>query len=167
MILFGLAAISSIVPAVSNSPPRTPGPGPKSTIVSAASMVSSSCSTTMRVLPRSRSRSSEASNCALSRGCKPIEGSSRTYKTPTKPAPIWLANRMRCDSPPDKVGAVRSSERYESPTSSKNFSRARTSLMASPPMVICSLVKSKLLKKSAQRSSESREQSPIASHGLD
>ena len=36
------------------SPPRTPGPGPKSMRWSAARIVSSSCSTTTTVLPRSR-----------------------------------------------------------------------------------------------------------------
>ena len=37
-------------------PPCSPAPGPMSTAQSATRMVSSSCSTTMRVLPRSRSR---------------------------------------------------------------------------------------------------------------
>ena len=42
-------------PLATTSPPRTPGPGPKSTMWSAARIVSSSCSTTTTVLPRSRS----------------------------------------------------------------------------------------------------------------
>ena len=50
----GHAIISSSVPEQTTSPPLTPAPGPKSTIQSAARMVSSSCSTTSKVLPRSR-----------------------------------------------------------------------------------------------------------------
>ena len=53
--LLGALAISSSEPIATTSPPRTPGPGPKSTIVSAARIVSSSCSTTTTVLPLSRS----------------------------------------------------------------------------------------------------------------
>ena len=41
-------------PECTTSPPLTPAPGPMSTIQSAVRMVSSSCSTTIRVLPRSR-----------------------------------------------------------------------------------------------------------------
>src|SRR5579885_623799 len=59
-------------------------------------IASSSCSTTMTVLPRSRSRVSVPSSRRLSRWCKPMDGSSSTYMTPTSPAPIWLASRMRC-----------------------------------------------------------------------
>ena len=32
---------------------------------------------------------------SLSRWCNPIDGSSRMYITPTRPAPIWLASRIR------------------------------------------------------------------------
>ena len=35
------------------------------------------------------------SSRALSRGCRPIVGSSSTYSTPVRPLPIWLARRMR------------------------------------------------------------------------
>jgi hypothetical protein len=48
----------------------------------------SSCSTTMTVLPRSRSCSSVARSRALSRWCRPIDGSSRMYSTPTSREPI-------------------------------------------------------------------------------
>ncbi len=113
------------------SPPRTPGPGPKSMIVSAASIVSSSCSTTTTVLPRSRNWASVASSRSLSRGCRPIEGSSKMYSTPTRPQPICPARRMRCDSPPDRVGAVRARVRYSSPTLSKKPSRPRISFSTS------------------------------------
>ena len=42
-------------------------------------------------------------NFLLSLWCKPIEGSSRTYKTPVNPEPICEAKRILCASPPDKV----------------------------------------------------------------
>ena len=45
---------------------------------------------------------------ALSRWCRPIEGSSSTYITPVRPEPIWLARRMRCASPPESESAERS-----------------------------------------------------------
>jgi hypothetical protein len=41
----------------------------------------------------------------LSRWCSPMDGSSSTYRTPTRPDPIWVASRMRCASPPDRVAA--------------------------------------------------------------
>jgi hypothetical protein len=66
------------VPACTTWPPASPAPGPRSTTKSAASMVSWSCSTTMTVLPKSRSRRSVSSSRALSRWWSPIDGSSRT-----------------------------------------------------------------------------------------
>ncbi len=45
---------------------------------------------------------------SLSRACNPIEGSSRTYKTPRRREPICVARRMRCASPPESVAAERS-----------------------------------------------------------
>ena len=65
-------------PVATTSPPRLPGPGPKSTTQSAARMVSSSCSTTTTVFPLSRSVSRAPSSLMLSRGCSPIDGSSST-----------------------------------------------------------------------------------------
>ena len=60
------------------SPPCSPAAGPRSTIQSAVRMVSSSCSTTSTVLPRSRNPFSVSSRRVLSRGCRPMEGSSST-----------------------------------------------------------------------------------------
>ena len=82
-----------------------------STIQSAVRIVSSSCSTTSSVLPRSRSRISVAMSLALSRWCRPIDGSSRMYSTPIRLDPIWVASRMRWASPPESVSLVRSSVR--------------------------------------------------------
>ena len=88
-----------------------PRPGPMSTIQSAVRMVSSSCSTTSSVLPRSRSRVRVAMSLALSRWCRPMDGSSRMYSTPIRLEPIWVASRMRWASPPDRVSLVRSTVR--------------------------------------------------------
>ena len=83
-------------------------------------MVSASCSTTRTVLPRSRSRCSESSSRSLSRGCSPIDGSSRTYKTPRSFEPICVARRMRCASPPDSVAEIAPDSNNPTPRPSKN-----------------------------------------------
>src|SRR6266700_2923509 len=70
-------------------------------------MVSASCSTTITLLPRSRSRRSVAIRRRLSRWCRPIDGSSSTYITPDSSDPSCDASRMRCASPPDSVAAAR------------------------------------------------------------
>ena len=54
-----------------------PARGPRSITWSAARIVSSSCSTTMTVLPRSRRPRSVPSSRSLSRWCRPMLGSSR------------------------------------------------------------------------------------------
>ena len=61
------AQMSSTVPAQTTRPPLMPAPGPMSITWSASRMVSSSCSTTIRVLPRSRSCLSVLRSLALSR----------------------------------------------------------------------------------------------------
>ena len=62
-----LASNCSTGPETTTLPPCSPAPGPMSTTQSAARMVSSSCSTTISVLPRSRSRISVSSSRWLSR----------------------------------------------------------------------------------------------------
>ena len=74
-------------------------------------MVSSSCSTTMRLLPRSRRFFSVANSLSLSRWCSPMEGSSKIYSTPIRLLPIWVASRIRWLSPPERVPALRASVR--------------------------------------------------------
>ena len=59
--------ISSAVPTATTSPPFSPAPGPISITTSAARIVSSSCSTTMTVFPRSRRWNRVASSLSLSR----------------------------------------------------------------------------------------------------
>ena len=108
---FGFCMICCAVPSAMTLPPCTPAPGPMSIMWSALKIASSSCSTTITVLPRFRKWIKVLSKRSLSRWCNPIDGSSNTYITPTKPAPIWLARRMRCASPPERVSAERERER--------------------------------------------------------
>ena len=108
MIERGSARTASSGPLAMISPPCSPAPGPMSTTQSAVRIVSSSCSTTSTVLPRSRSRVSVAISFALSRWWSPIDGSSRMYRTPISVVPIWVASRIRWASPPDSVTLVRS-----------------------------------------------------------
>ena len=107
----GSARTTSSGPLAMISPPCSPAPGPMSITQSAVRIVSSSCSTTSTVLPRSRSRVSVAISLALSRWCSPIDGSSRMYSTPMSVVPIWVASRIRCASPPERLMLARSSVR--------------------------------------------------------
>ena len=132
-----LLSSSSIVPSNTTSPPLRPAPGPISTMWSAANMVSSSCSTTMSVLPRSRSRPRVASSLSLSRWCRPMDGSSRIYSTPISDEPICVASRMRWLSPPDSVPDERESVRYSSPTDCKKPRRSIISLITLSPILCC------------------------------
>ena len=101
--LFLFFSTSATVPAATTFPPLEPAPGPISTKKSAARMASSSCSTTITVLPISRKRVSVANSLSLSLWCNPMDGSSKTYITPVKPEPICEAKRIRCASPPESV----------------------------------------------------------------
>ena len=69
---------SSGDPSATIRPPWTPAPGPRSITQSADRIVSSSCSTTMTVLPRSRIDWSVSMSLRLSRWWRPIDGSSST-----------------------------------------------------------------------------------------
>ncbi len=113
-------------------PPCSPAPGPRSTTQSAERIVSSSCSTTMTVLPRSRMDWSVSMSLRLSRWWRPIEGSSSTYRTPISFEPICVARRMRCDSPPERDAAPRERFRYPIPTLSRKRRRSRISLRIFP-----------------------------------
>ena len=130
----GSASTSAAVPAATTRPPCSPAPGPMSMRWSDARIMSSSCSTTSTVLPISRRRSRVPMSLRLSRWCRPMDGSSRMYSTPTRPAPIWVARRMRWASPPDRVPAARARFRYPTPTSTRNLRRAQISATARSAM---------------------------------
>ena len=70
--------ISPSVPAATTSPPCSPARGPMSTIMSAARIMSASCSTTITVFPASLSALRIRMSLSLSRGWSPMLGSSRT-----------------------------------------------------------------------------------------
>ncbi len=129
----GAASTSSSVPSATTCPPCRPALGPRSITWSAARMVSSSCSTTSTVFPRSRSCRRVSSSCTLSRWCRPMEGSSRMYSTPPAVGDL-RARRMRCASPPERVSAERPRVRYCRPTLSRKRNRSVTSLRIGPAM---------------------------------
>ena len=91
------------LPCATTSPPWIPAFTPISITWSDCFIASSSCSTTITVLPRSLNLKSVLINCWLSFWCNPIEGSSNTYNTPVNPDPIWLANLILWLWPPDKL----------------------------------------------------------------
>ena len=61
-------------------------------------------------------------------GRSPMLGSSRTYVTPVRAEPIWLARFILCASPPESEFVLRLRVRYPSPTESRNLSLERISL---------------------------------------
>lgn len=68
----------SKVPSNITFPPSVPACGPRSTTWSAIAMTSGLCSTTRTVLPLSRNCSRRSFIRAMSCGCRPIVGSSKT-----------------------------------------------------------------------------------------
>ena len=94
---------SAWVPVKTTRPPCDPAIGPMSMMWSAARITSSSCSTTITVLPRSRSFFSTPMSRSVSRECRPMLGSSRMYMLPTRLLPREVARSMRWVSPPLRV----------------------------------------------------------------
>ncbi|MNS88880.1 hypothetical protein D3C72_1228720 [compost metagenome] len=78
---------------------------------SAATMTCGSCSTTTSVLPALRKRCMTSTTRCMSRGCKPMDGSSSTNSVFTSEVPSAVVRLMRCTSPPDSVRLWRSSVR--------------------------------------------------------
>ena len=115
-------------------------------------MVSSSCSTTTRVLPRSRSSLSVAMSLPLSRWCRPMLGSSRMYSTPISEEPICVARRMRWLSPPESVAAARESVRYCRPTLARKCSRERISFI-----IMSAIMRSRTFSRSGSASMNSSD----------
>ena len=108
---FGLARTASGVSKATISPPRSPAPGPRSSSRSAASMICGSCSTTTSELPASRSRCITCVTRCMSRGCRPMDGSSSTNSVLTSEVPSAVVRLMRWTSPPESVRDCRSSVR--------------------------------------------------------
>ena len=81
---------------------------PVSRMRSAASITCGSCSTTSSELPASRSRCRTPITRCMSRGCRPMLGSSRTKRVLTREVPSAVVRLMRCTSPPLRVRDWRS-----------------------------------------------------------
>ena len=97
-------------------------------------MVSSSCSTTTTVLPSSRIEHRVSMSRALSRWCRPTEGSSRTYRRPCIRAPICVARRRRWASPPESEVVARSRVRYPRPSEPRTSRRLTISPTSRSPI---------------------------------
>ena len=94
------------VPSAITWPPREPPSGPMSISQSAVLITSRLCSITTTVLPASTSRPSTPSSLRMSSKCRPVVGSSSTYRVrPVERFCSSLASLTRCASPPDRVGA--------------------------------------------------------------
>ena len=61
----------------------------------------------MTEFPRSRRLFSVRISLPLSLWCRPIDGSSRMYKTPARDEPICVASLILCASPPERVADFR------------------------------------------------------------
>ena len=107
-------------------------------------MISSSCSTTIKVLPKSRISFKASINLWLSRWWRPIDGSSKTYKTPVNLDPICVASLIRWASPPERLPAFLDSVRYSKPTSFKKANRLWISFIIRLPIFASSVVSCKL-----------------------
>ena len=81
-----------------------------STAQSAALIVSSSCSTTIKVLPKSRSRQSLDQPPVVPL-VQPDAGLVQHVENADQSRPIWVASRIRCASPPDRLPVGRLSDR--------------------------------------------------------
>ena len=107
----GSASTSSTVPWDTTVPPPLPAPGPISTIQSAILRALTSWSTMTTELPWStRSRTISIIPSRLD-GCRPMDGSSRTYITPVVRFLSALASCTLWRSPVDSVDPARSRER--------------------------------------------------------
>ena len=89
-------------PKNTTSPPRSPGPGPMSRMRSAASMICGSCSTTTQRVAGVAQPLHHPITRPMSRGCRPIDGSSSTNSVLTSEVPSAVVRLMRCTSPPDE-----------------------------------------------------------------
>ena len=72
-----------------------------------------------------------------------------------------MASRMRCASPPDSVAAARDSDRYSSPTSSRNPSRDWISLSTWPAIACSRVPRVSALRNSAHSAIDSSATSAI------
>ena len=94
----GLRMIASSGPTVRTRPPSAPAPGPRSTTTSASRIVSSSCSMTMSVLPRSRKvlqRRQAAGRCRADASRSTARPRYRARRRGTLPICVAKPNALR------------------------------------------------------------------------
>ena len=110
--------MSATVPSAITRPPSAPAPGPISTSQSAADSICASWSTNATEFPSAtKSRITPFSPSTFD-GCRPMDGSSKTYNTPVVRLRTARARYIRWRSPVESVDEARSRLRYPSPKSS-------------------------------------------------
>ena len=121
-----LSCIScSTVPCAIIFPPAAPAPGPISIIWSATESICTSWSTRITELPSATRSFITPVSPTILEGCRPIDGSSSTYKTPVVRLRTARASCILWRSPVESVDAARSSDRYPSPKSVSRFAVER------------------------------------------
>ena len=108
---FSFILMSSVVPSAMTWPPFAPASGPISMSQSASLKICVSWSTRRTELPSSMRSCITPVRPTMFAGCKPMEGSSSTYKTPVVRLRTARASCMRWRSPVESVEAARSSVR--------------------------------------------------------
>ena len=107
----GFSSMVGMVPSAITWPPFAPASGPISMIQSASLKICVSWSTRMTEFPSAtRSCMTPVSPTRLE-GCRPMDGSSSTYRTPVVRLRTARANCIRWRSPVESVDAARSSVR--------------------------------------------------------
>ena len=107
----GFFFISEIVPSATIFPPAAPACGPSSISQSAADKICVSWSTNMTELPSATKSRITPFKPIILEGCRPMDGSSKTYSTPVVRLRTARASCILCRSPVESVDAARSSER--------------------------------------------------------
>ena len=106
-----LASMSLTVPCAITLPPSEPAPGPISIIQSDLARICVSWSTSTTEFPSAIKSSITPQRPMIFDGCRPIDGSSKTYRTPVVRFRTALASCILCRSPVERVDAERSRDR--------------------------------------------------------
>ena len=106
-----------MLPSLITSPPSAPEFGPSSIIQSDSDKICVSWSTSTTEFPSEIRSCITAFKPLIFAGWSPIDGSSRTYRTPVVRFLTERASCIRCLSPVERVEAERSSDKYPKPKS--------------------------------------------------
>ena len=121
----GVSSMVGIVPSAITCPPFAPASGPISIIQSASFKICVSWSTRITELPSATKSCITPVRPTILDGCRPMDGSSSTYKTPVVRLRTARASCIRWRSPVERVADARSSDRYPSPKSVSRFATVR------------------------------------------